>query len=74
MQESERRQQQRIAKLGIGIGAFVCAAVGVLVFLYPEATGLDEATADLVAGILLLVAVADIVLLRYFWARLMGQR
>lgn len=67
-------QQKAIVKLAIGASAAVCALAGVFVYLLGDTIGLDAPTAELVAAALLLAALIDFVLLRYFWDRLTGGR
>lgn len=69
---TDTRQRDRLVKLAFGAGALFCILVGLVLYLYSEAFGIDPQTAEYIAIAFLFAGVGDYLVL-HFWDRLVGK-
>ena len=75
MVENDRQAERtdRVVKIAFGVAALICLAGGLVIYLFPNAVGLDEETAEIVAIAFLLAGFMDYLILR-FWDRFRRRR
>jgi hypothetical protein len=76
MQDDDRRQpgsNQRIVRLAFGAMALFSVLAGLVIWMYADAIGIEEETAQLIATIFVIVGIGDALVL-HFWDRLFKDR
>ncbi|MEC9367100.1 MAG: hypothetical protein VX871_00215 [Pseudomonadota bacterium] len=75
MQQSGEKQgpNSQVVKIAFGMAALLSVAVGLALYLFADAFGLDQETAQWVAVAFLIAGFGDYIMLRY-WDRMQAMK